>query len=418
MTLTHGTDAERLREVASRLDGEAARVARVTADGTTRLGLLTAAWQGSDLDDFRQEWRLAERALGDCSTRLTTVARALRAQADEQVAASGGSGGAPATPSTPGPAAPRTGPPTPDPRTGSSFDEDVRGTEGQPVDRDLWALAHHVYGPDNGLYDHPLLHDSQPDLPEGYSEVSDDDLHALGIDPATFEDAGSGLQSALYRTADGGYVLAFRGSDSELSDWLDNGRQGVGLPAQQYTQAMALAQQLDVATGGEVTFTGHSLGGGLAAAAAMATGQPAVTFDAAGVHDNTAEAAAELRGGGATAASVLAATDQGQIRTYSTSTDILTQQQQSGPLSGLMPDAPGTQIVLETPQSDQGDAVVRTGAIIGTMVGAVTSGFDLNPFDTARDIAEGAQTGADLGAGVWGHHWDPMEQALEERYPD
>ena len=143
-----------------------------------------------------------------------------------------------------------------------------------------------------------------------------------------------------------------------------------------------------------------------------------MTFDAAGVHDNAAEAAAELRGGGATAASVLAATDQGQIRTYSTSTDILTQQQQSGPLSGLMPDAPGTQIVLETPQSDQGDAVVRTGAIIGTMVGAVTSGFDLNPFDTARDIAEGAQTGADLGAGVWGHHWDPMEQALEERYPD
>ena len=61
---------------------------------------------------------------------------------------------------------------------------------------------------------------------------------------------------------------------------------------------------------------------------------------------------------------------------------------------------------------------MRTGAIIGTMVGAVTSGFDLNPFDTARDIAEGAQTGADLGAGVWGHHWDPMEQALEERYPD
>ena len=86
MTLTHGTDAERLREVASRLDDEAARVARVHADGTTRLGLLTAAWQGSDLDDFRQEWRLAERALGDCTTRLTTVARALRAQADEQVA--------------------------------------------------------------------------------------------------------------------------------------------------------------------------------------------------------------------------------------------------------------------------------------------------------------------------------------------
>jgi type VI secretion system secreted protein VgrG len=37
-----------------------------------------------------------------------------------------------------------------------------------------------------------------------------------------------------------------------------------------------------------VTFTGHSLGGGLASAASLATGCEGVTFNAAGISQNTA----------------------------------------------------------------------------------------------------------------------------------
>lgn len=424
MTLTHGADADRLRDIAAQLDDQSTRMTRVGTEASARLVVLRGAWEGPDLEDFDREWRVAQRQVEECAARLGAAARHLTAQADEQGETSaqlgGGAGGPAGPPTSPGPSAPGPqAPPSPPPPGGSSFDDDVRGTEGQRVDRDLWSLAHHVYGSDNALYDDPLMHDGQPGLPPGYTMPTEDEIRALGLDPAQFTDDSSGLQSSLYRTPDGGYVLAFRGSDAdELSDWVDNGLQGAGLPARQYTQAMELAAQVNAATGGDVTFTGHSLGGGLAAAAAMATGQPAVTFDAAGVHEHTAEAAAALRADGSTGASVMAETSEGQIRAYSTSTDILTTQQQSGPLAGLLPDAPGTQIVLETPPSERGDAAARTGAIIGSVVGAVTSGFDLNPFDTARDIAEGAQTGADIGTGVWGHHWDPMEEALAERYPD
>ena len=58
----------------------------------------------------------------------------------------------------------------------------------------------------------------------------------------------------------------------------------------------------------------------------------------------------------------------------------------------------------------------------GGAVGGVTGLFDGNPFDVGDDIAEGAQagarTGVAVGEGVWGHSWSPMDDAMEERYPD
>jgi pimeloyl-ACP methyl ester carboxylesterase len=49
--------------------------------------------------------------------------------------------------------------------------------------------------------------------------------------------------------------------------------------------------------GREITFVGHSLGGGLATAAAAATGMRALTFNAAGVHPRTvARFGASLKG--------------------------------------------------------------------------------------------------------------------------
>ena len=38
--------------------------------------------------------------------------------------------------------------------------------------------------------------------------------------------------------------------------------------------------------------------------------------------------------------------------------------------------------------------------------------------DWQEDVGEGAAVGAGLGEGVWGHTWDPMTDALAERYPD
>lgn len=428
MTLTHGADAERLTQIAAQLSDLGRQTTKVGAEGSDRLGTLGGVWAGADLETFTQQWRTAERQLDSCAERLTTMATLMVEQAEQQVGASEGAGAhlPGPVPAGPGPTGPGGPPPVgPGEEGGSSFDEDVRGTEGQPVDKDLWALAHHSYGDDNDLYEDPHLYDEQPDLPEGYEEV---DATELGIDPALLTEE-HGMQAEVYRTPDGGYVVAYRGSDENL-DWVTNARQGVGMDDPQYEQAMQLASAVHAASGGDVTFTGHSLGGGLAAAAAMATGQPAVTFDAAGVHGDTADRAAEIRGDGSTGESVMAETGQGQIRTYSMETDILTNVQGATPLV----DAPGTSITLETPESEQrqalqdhyGDRGAEAGGVIGGVLGGLGGAMDGDLSDLGEEIQEGAETGAGLGRDlgswgadqVWGHHWNPMEVALEERYPD
>jgi pimeloyl-ACP methyl ester carboxylesterase len=81
--------------------------------------------------------------------------------------------------------------------------------------------------------------------------------------------------------------LAFRGTN-DLGDWYSNLSQGVfgPLAPTQYNQAAALAAQVSQAVGGaNLTMTGHSLGGGLASAAALQTNRSAVTFNAGALNE-------------------------------------------------------------------------------------------------------------------------------------
>jgi hypothetical protein len=57
---------------------------------------------------------------------------------------------------------------------------------------------------------------------------------------------------------------------------------------------MGLANDVNQATGGNFISTGHSLGGGLASAAAIVTGTQAITFNAAGLNSNTVISGANL----------------------------------------------------------------------------------------------------------------------------
>ena len=127
--------------------------------------------------------------------------------------------------------------------------------------------------------------------PPGWSrlEARAGELRALGLEPGLFRDEDSGFAAALFRPdgRDGDHVLAFRGSD-EVRDYVKaNIPQSMGLPSPQYRQAMDLAALAARALDGRLTLTGHSLGGGLAAAASAAAGVPAVTFNAAGLHPRT-----------------------------------------------------------------------------------------------------------------------------------
>ncbi|MCO7223009.1 FG-GAP-like repeat-containing protein [Pleionea sp. CnH1-48] len=103
----------------------------------------------------------------------------------------------------------------------------------------------------------------------------------------TFVDSDTGFQSALFIDKNTGeFVLAYAGTNDLTDVWVDI-KQAFGLETKHYNQGIALAKKVNSVTGGNVRFTGHSLGGGLASAAAVVTGRRAVTFNAAGVHQNT-----------------------------------------------------------------------------------------------------------------------------------
>ena len=95
----------------------------------------------------------------------------------------------------------------------------------------------------------------------------------------------SGLQSALYEKTENGqteYAYVFAGTNS-LRDWAENIAQAGGLSVQYsvaVNNALQLVKELESS---ELTFVGHSLGGGEAAAASMATGKAAITFNPASV---------------------------------------------------------------------------------------------------------------------------------------
>ena len=95
----------------------------------------------------------------------------------------------------------------------------------------------------------------------------------------------NGLQSMLFeRTIDGvkEYVYAFAGTNS-FEDCLEDMAQLAGV-APQYSAAIGNARTLSAELGDtELTFVGHSLGGGEAAAASMATNRCAITFNRSSV---------------------------------------------------------------------------------------------------------------------------------------
>ncbi|MEM9990599.1 MAG: RHS repeat-associated core domain-containing protein, partial [Bacteroidota bacterium] len=129
------------------------------------------------------------------------------------------------------------------------------------------------------------------DLPDGWEMV---DGGELGLSKKfEFINDESGFQSALYRRKkeDGSfeYTYAFTGSQGIGVDWWKNNfPQALGMVAKQYEIAVKNAEILSAALGDtELTFTGHSLGGGLASAASLRTGRYGLTYNAAGLHNRT-----------------------------------------------------------------------------------------------------------------------------------
>ena len=139
------------------------------------------------------------------------------------------------------------------------------------VDREFARLANDVYGATPNAFPH-----WRPVQPNTIS----------GLDSAVFR-SGS-FHAELYKsTGTQGYALVFEGTTS-IGDWYSNFGQGALGPllSTQFDAASKLAMAVRKALGPHtlLTMVGHSLGGGLADAAALATNCPAVTFNAAGLN--------------------------------------------------------------------------------------------------------------------------------------
>ncbi len=116
---------------------------------------------------------------------------------------------------------------------------------------------------------------------KGNQEVSLDELGAL-----------TGYNMALYsRTLNGKTEWAL--ANAGTADGIDVGsdaRQTIG-SSDQYAFSVGFAKSLENGMKGqEITYVGHSLGGGLAAANSLATGSAAITFNPAGVSWGTRQA--------------------------------------------------------------------------------------------------------------------------------
>ncbi|MGW5381344.1 hypothetical protein [Nocardia sp. NPDC003963] len=213
---------------------------------------------------------------------------------------------------------------------------------------------------------------------DGFVRLDRAELEKAGIPADALNDRRSGLTSAVYRDEAGRHVLAFAGSNrTSVRSWRTNLAQGVGLPARQYVLAGRLGKLARGAFGDGLVITGHSLGGGLAATAALKSGSPAVTFNAAGLSDRT------IAGLGIEPAAARAYAEDGNIRNYVVAGDPLTALQdvhrvQRSVVGGLAGGVVGSSIggALGSAIAETAGRVAgrETGRLVGGYVGAAMGG--------------------------------------------
>jgi hypothetical protein len=234
-----------------------------------------------------------------------------------------------------------------------SFADQVKGQAPQKqTDLDLMLMADDCYKlPGQGeTHTAELAKDGWTRLKtDANGQLLDNQGRPTGIDAKSLEDPKSGLRAAVFQNDKGQTVVAYAGTDTkQFGDIKTDLSQGLGFESKQYQQAQALALKAEKAFGSNVVFTGHSLGGGLASAAALATGNPAVTYNAAGLSDET------IRALGKSPYEARQQADAGQIRAYQVDGDPLTGVQDDVPGLNAIPDALGHELNLKGPKVGPG----------------------------------------------------------------
>ncbi|WP_428025390.1 hypothetical protein, partial [Arcobacter sp.] len=135
--------------------------------------------------------------------------------------------------------------------------------------------------------------DKEAKLPKHIQEITDEAaLNKYGLSKKDLVNEKTGFKSAVYvNKITGEVTYGYAGTDGiDAKDIRTNLVQGIGLTSDAYKQAIANAVKFKNATqklGVKASLTGHSLGGGEAAAGSEKTGLEAKTYNAAGVHPFT-----------------------------------------------------------------------------------------------------------------------------------
>ncbi|EMC9753217.1 phospholipase A(1) [Enterobacter cloacae] len=159
-------------------------------------------------------------------------------------------------------------------------------------------LAENVYKTVNPL-------EATPGVPEGWKDISNDAgaLKKYGLDKEVLFDHADtpDFLARVYQPDSAVFgndmnpTIVFRGSrqpeffpTKNMADWINNGAQGLGMESDYYKRAVRLGSRL-AKSASKIDIAGHSLGGGLASATSIASGQAGWTFNAAGLHSTTVE---------------------------------------------------------------------------------------------------------------------------------
>lgn len=175
-------------------------------------------------------------------------------------------------------------------------------------------LAQNIYGNGNPIDALKQM----PDVPEGWKDISNEEgtLNSMGLSKDLLYDKtiNPDFFSRVYQPDKGVFgndmnpTLVFRGSRApeflegagsklllkgdvsgvkNAADWTNNVAQGTGFHSEYYKKTVEIGIALKNSPA--IDISGHSLGGGMASAASMASGKPAWTFNAAGLNEGTIE---------------------------------------------------------------------------------------------------------------------------------
>ena len=119
-------------------------------------------------------------------------------------------------------------------------------------------------------------------IPPGWTELKDYAISGSGTGAVL---SGAGFSARVYRGPGGDIVISYAGTQfggsgiGQAGDWLSgNMPLAIGLYGQQAMAAAELYQKVRAEQGNNISFTGHSLGGGVAAMMAVLFDRPAKVF--------------------------------------------------------------------------------------------------------------------------------------------